>query len=445
MGVNNKSGDIAETSKFRFTSESQIINSTFGGVATFNALDSLVDASTTDNDIININGVGAIVAKADMATLTNIETLNFGLTNATGDLDLTKGSVTGVKNINVKGSVLGSAATAINFDFTGSGATSFDLSGLTGVATGAKISSASLTMGGNANNTIVNGDVAMSAGKGIDVGNGDDTITSGAGADKAEVGGGVNTINLGGGINTVTELGTGGKGDTIIQDVDGTTNGTVSGTGTVTLTNTAGKSTIDGSGGVNTIDAATSTKAVTLNGLAGDDTLTGGSGGDTIDGGANKDTIIGGDGADKITGGSEADTLTGGAGADVYTQGAGSTAVATAGAAASTVTDGNTITFANKIDIIKDFDIANDTFATGDAGNAVNLTAGAAIAAGKNNGLRGNYNATSGVFKINLAAGADTLVFSSEAADLKIAASIGTNAILLENVSGITLTDAMFA
>jgi len=78
-------------STFKFTASDDTVEASVG---TLNALDMLLDSSTTDNDVINVTGTtGAFTAS-------NIETINLKAPVAT-TLDLT--NVAGVKNVNLSG------------------------------------------------------------------------------------------------------------------------------------------------------------------------------------------------------------------------------------------------------------------------------------------------------------------------------------------------------
>lgn len=86
------------TSDFVFTTRNDTVNATS---STLTAGDILIDASTTDTDVLNVNLVGT----AGTATVSNIETINANMLSGTPILDLT--NVTGATRINVSGSVAG--------------------------------------------------------------------------------------------------------------------------------------------------------------------------------------------------------------------------------------------------------------------------------------------------------------------------------------------------
>lgn len=74
--------------------------------------------------------------------------------------------------------------------------------------------------------------------------------------------------------------------------------------------------TVDGGGGDDVFNAAASSGANTFEGQGGDDTIFGGSGSETLGGGSGRDLIHGGDGDDSIRAGGDADTIYGGSGND---------------------------------------------------------------------------------------------------------------------------------
>jgi len=117
--------------------------------------------------------------------------------------------------------------------------------------------------------------------------------------------------------------------------------------------------------GAVTFNASNSAVKVTATGGSGVFTFTGGIIGDAITGGTAADVLAGGAGADTISGGAGADAITGGAGGDSMTGGSGAdtfVAAATAASIAASSTSltanlaaGDSLTFANGVDIITDF------------------------------------------------------------------------------------------
>lgn len=85
-------------SDFRFTSGNEKIEA---GPGTLQGTDVLLDASTTDNDVLNATLTGA----SGQFTAQNIETINANFVNAVANLQL--GNVTGTNTVNVSGSTAG--------------------------------------------------------------------------------------------------------------------------------------------------------------------------------------------------------------------------------------------------------------------------------------------------------------------------------------------------
>jgi len=95
----------------------------------------------------------------------------------------------------------------------------------------------------------------------------------------------------------------------------------------------------------------------TLNGNGGADTLNGDAGDDTIDGGAGNDVISSGAGTDGVTGGLGGDAMTGGTGVETYVQAATASVAPSAKSTAdgANFAAGDTLTFANGVDVITGF------------------------------------------------------------------------------------------
>lgn len=216
--------------------------------ATLGNTDSLIDASTADNDVLEL-ALSATLAAAQ-PTVQNIETLAITASAAAGAVDLTNFS--GLKTITVSGTPtagvdLSDAGTVT--DLSTRGVTKVDGSGLTSVAGSLTVSNAA----GTANIEITGGAGA-------------DTLTGGAGADTIKGGAGADVI-------------TGGNGND-------------------KLFGEAGNDRLLGGAGNDELD-----------GGAGDDVLDGGVGNDTLLGGAGADIIIAGEGNDKVTGGAGNDVI----------------------------------------------------------------------------------------------------------------------------------------
>jgi hypothetical protein len=191
----------------------------------------------------------------------------------------------------------------------------------------------------------------------------------------------------------------------------------------------------------------------TLNGDGGNDYLRGGSGNDVINGGSGNDVLVGGDGNETMTGGSGADRMTGGIGDHRYdfTEGAdgvGPTAVNFGAGQASRVDNGDTLTFANGVDTVTDFDVgfSDDTLNFSVAGNvsSLNGVAGSAtgnLSASQNYTIRGDYNATTRVFTVS-SSGGDLLAIQGGGVSANNFVSGGeTDFVLLLGVTSLSNSD----
>ncbi|NCR18780.1 MAG: calcium-binding protein [Microcystis aeruginosa LL13-03] len=175
----------------------------------------------------------------------------------------------------------------------------------------------------------------------------------------------------------------------------------------------------------------------------------------TLQGSVFNDKITAGGAGDTLTGNAGSDTLTGGAGVDTFVQTAGATLTAGKGFTTPTLTNGEIAQLTQPLapaptnplsgpDIIQSFEVT-DRFQTGVAANYTLLTAGDAIAANKNFGIRGTYTAAgtgAGTFTVNIAAGNDLLVFTATGAGLNVAANLGTNLSILQGGGALALTAA---
>ena len=194
-------GSTFATAGFKFTSANEAVTATnasltIGDSSTSPKLagDTLVDATTTDNDALNLT----LSATLDMSStptisISGIETLNI---TETALSILTLANVTGLKTINVLGAsgaleVIGGAA---------AGATTINASGVTDAAGTVKATLATATKA----TTLIGGAGADELTGGTAGG----TLTGGAGADKLNATSGANTITGGLGGDTI-KLGTG--------------------------------------------------------------------------------------------------------------------------------------------------------------------------------------------------------------------------------------------
>jgi len=160
--------------------------------------------------------------------------------------------------------------------------------------------------------------------------------------------------------------------------------------------------------------------AVNLTGTAAVDTLVTGANADIINGGAGNDSITPGGGADTVDVSSGDDTV-------VVADNSGVAPSATSTTAGAAIAAGDTLTFANGVDIVNGFE-------AGTGGDVLNLSyAGApitavaatenALTADKTYFLSGNYVASTGVFTVTAdGAGTSTLLIDTESDG-----DIGTN------------------
>ena len=232
---------------------------------------------------------------------------------------------------------------------------------------------------------------------------------------------------------------------------------------TVTVTGNSGL-TVGGAIIADKVDASALTGAtgltmtVAMGNLANGATVLGSlTGKNTLQGSVFNDKITAGGAGDTLSGNAGSDTLTGGAGVDTFVQTAGATLTAGKGFTTATLTNGEIAQLTQPLaplptdplsgpDIIQSFK-ATDRFQTGVAANYTLLTAGDAIAAGANFGIRGTYTAAgtgAGTFTVNIAAGNDLLVFTATGAGLDVAGNLGTNLSILQGGGALALTAANF-
>ncbi|TRU54777.1 MAG: calcium-binding protein [Microcystis aeruginosa Ma_QC_Ch_20071001_S25] len=200
------------------------------------------------------------------------------------------------------------------------------------------------------------------------------------------------------------------------------------------------------------------TMTVAMGNLANGATVLGSlTGKNTLQGSVFNDKITAGGAGDTLSGNAGSDTLTGGAGVDTFVQTAGATLTAGKGFTTATLTNGEIAQLTQPLapaptnplsgpDIIQSFEVT-DRFQTGVAANYTLLTAGDAIAAGANFGIRGTYTAAgtgAGTFTVNIAAGNDLLVFTATGAGLNVAGNLGTNLSILQGGGALALTAANF-
>ena len=224
-------GTILSTSSFSFTASNETVNATaftFTGAVT--GPDALVDATTTDEDVLNITGVTNVTALGDdvagtAATVTNIENINVALTGAA------TGSFNATANLNYNGSdtltftgtmANGATLTSSNATAGNGGFTTVNASAVTG-------NGIALALTGDGSGETITGSASNS--NTIDGAGGADTLVGGAAADIIDGGAGSDTLTGGTGVDvfrydaltdgadTITDFTAGGAGDAISVNI----------------------------------------------------------------------------------------------------------------------------------------------------------------------------------------------------------------------------------
>ncbi|HEV7418116.1 MAG TPA: hypothetical protein VGN98_18350, partial [Tianweitania sediminis] len=154
--------------------------------ATLDATDVLSDASTTDEDIVQLS----VTAATQVTNFTNLE--NFDVTFSNGGGDVTFVTTTGIKDIDLFGTVNASVELV---DVADTGVSSIDGSALRAFGFEADLTGVTrgLTIVGSAQADIVVGGAGSDT---FTMGAGDDQITDGAGADVITGGAGNDAITL---------------------------------------------------------------------------------------------------------------------------------------------------------------------------------------------------------------------------------------------------------
>ena len=235
-----------------------------------------------------------------------------------------------------------------------------------------------LTLGGDANNDVIDGT------------SGGDTLYGGAGTDTLNGNDGNDTIvgNADVFAQQADTLNGGNGDDTLLGEFTDTVNG---GAGTDYLygvnaydwsinLGTASIEWMSAGFGNDTINAATQTIGVIVFGNGGDDTITGSGFADTLWAGAGNDTVNGGNGDDVIVGGGGADALSSGDGNDqIYTDGADASLDGGNGTDALHITGGSGMTVnlaTTHFEWVIDYAGGADTLNAASAGSNVVIFAG---------------------------------------------------------------------
>ncbi len=241
-----------------------------------------------------------------------------------------------------------------------------------------------------------------------------------------------------------TVNGTATAGVNTVADIANSANSTITVTGDTNLTVTGA---YDNQA---TFNASALTGNLSVTGSAGNDTITGGTGNDTMVGGAGNDTIVGGAGNDAINGSAGNDTMTGGAGVDAFTSGvAGQSTVASANTLAATIANGNTITFANSLDVVTDLVSGTDKLDVTTAAVAptslVGWTLATALVATTTYSLLGTWDSATKVFTVNSAATSATPNVATlvVVGDGTLTAANTTGYVLLLGVSTLVAADIL--
>jgi Ca2+-binding RTX toxin-like protein len=172
----------------------------------------------------------------------------------------------------------------------------------------------------------------------------------------------------------------------------------------------------------------------TINGGSGDDRITGNNGIDILNGGAGDDIIRGQSGAD---------TMSGGAGADQFRiLFRGDSVARTAETmTAANLSNAETMTFGNGVDIISGFVSGVDKLDVTTAGNYTSFGLGSdatGLTLDNNYAVRGDY--AGGTFTLNFAGGADMLVVTN-AANADIDAAAQTAIVILTGITSLAAGD----
>lgn len=458
LTVSNASADItalnftgADNGTIVITRE---VDTATNALTVTNASDIVATALTANDEetlVLTSSAAGAVAVGIGTITASDLTTLTVSGNKAYSVTTLTAANLASV-TINASANVdLGTASTnaLTSINSTAAGGT---------VRILAESNLANLTLtAGNGAHTVASGSGAdvLAGGDGADsftggLGNdtvsgnaGDDTIVAGAGVDVLSGGTGTDTLQTG----TVASYGNEGGASGVL--------GLVINAGTSALLET----TIDNyvQFGANNISAdLLGITASSLGRIGAVNTVS--SRVSSID---TFEVFVGSNGTDYIVGSSAANTITGGLGADVMTGGAGATVAdrfvqaagdSVAAAGFSTVGAGGlatakTVSFANGIDVITDFNAAVDSISVGFAATALTSLNGLASNVATTGAttvyfLSGAFDTATGDFVIDAdGAGADTLVLQSVAATNFTTA---TSAIVLIGLDSDNLSTANF-
>jgi len=371
--------------------------------------------------------------------------------------------------------LIGGTFTALDFNLGGSAAItkSYDQTTSSGVSTITYDGNAeAIQVYNNATEAVITAEVAnLSASTGTNLwtsngsakltytgGSGADEVGGTAGADKITTGAGNDVVGGDGRTETYT-IGSNANTQTFIATVNGVIN-TVTGNGILTVTQLAAALTVLVNADFATTKAvATSALGVVTvvydayEGTAGTATGTGihtaaitgtfGAGNDTVSAGSGNDTIFMSSGEDDITTGSGTDNIS------MTDKLINNTGLSTAPSAvsiavAATIAQGDTITFGNGVDVIRDFTSGVDNLVVSGTTNTFNALAPTTLIAANSgalaedviHGARGDFVEVAGavtgtgVFTLS-ATGADFVLFMND--------DVATEDVLLTNTNGMVL------
>lgn len=291
---------------------------------------------------------------------------------------------------------------------------------------------------------------------------GADEVGGTTGADSITTGAGNDTIGGAGRVETIT-VGSNADTNTFIPVINGVTvaTTTASSSSANEVATNVRKEINDDFATANVV-ASESTNVVTVtygtflgtagaangNGTATIAVTTGmGGGADTIDAGAGDDTIIIGAGNDSVTTGTGTDNIII-LGLTVNNTALSTAPSATSIAIAGSIANGDTITFANGLDIVTDFTSGTDNLVVSLATTAFETPAPTTLVGANSADLtedtafqaRGDYVASTGVFTLS-ATGADTLFLLNDDVAADDVLSTNTNFILLSGVTSLVAGD----
>ncbi len=461
LTVSNASADIsavnftgADGATIIITRE---VDTTTNALTVTNASDIVATALTANDEetlVLTSSAAGAVAVGITTLTASDLTTLTVSGNKAYSVGTLTAANLASLtidasQNVDL-GDASTNALTSINSSAAGGTVRIIAASNLANLTLTAGNGAHTVTSGSGAD-VLAGGDGADSftGGLGNDTvsGNaGNDTIVAGAGVDVLSGGTGTDTLQTG----TVASYGNDGGASAVL--------GLVINAGTAALLETTIDNYVQFAGANNISADLLGIAASSLGRIGAVNTVSNRiSAIDTFEvfvGSDGTDYIVGSSAANTITGGLGADIVSGGTGAtvaDVFFQTAGDSVVATASiggfdTAAALGAAASTITFANGIDVITDFNVAVDIIdqsADVDFDGYITTTVGTGVL-GATIAIRGDFVIGTGVFTYSTT-GADALVVINKqgATGNLVLANIADDAVIFMGVAG-DLTAANF-